>query len=235
MKIQTLTVLAAVATPLILTGSAQAGYLGIKATSKPNDFGLLVVNVYANFDRPDPGDGSGDSMIAVAGTPNIPMNIKVTGGQFYNHAFGTDIAPQASLVAAFNSLAYDTFVTIGVKKVGDPNVFPGAQPKDNMVITPDFPIGITGSVFATTISGWAVIPTALQGDPFNQVNSFPGNGEILIASFSTQSGSAIQGTMLVKYVSNGKSGSSIVSFFVPGPGGLPALALFCAMRARRRR
>jgi len=48
MKIQTLRVLAAVATPLIATASASAGFLGVKATSKPNDFGLLIVNVYAN-------------------------------------------------------------------------------------------------------------------------------------------------------------------------------------------
>ncbi len=106
MKIQTLTVLAAVATPLIATGSAQAGFLGVKATSKPNDFGLLVVNVYAMFDRPDPGDGSGDHMVAVAGTPNIPMNIQVIGGVFYNSPFGGNTAPSAA--SSCRSLAWPT-------------------------------------------------------------------------------------------------------------------------------
>ncbi len=128
MKMKTLAVLAGVASPLIATGSASAGFIGIKATSKPNDFGLLVVNVYAIFDRPEPGDGSGDHMVAVAGTPNAPLVIQVTGGTFYNHPFGNDHAPLALLVDVFPSLAYDTFVTIGVKKVGDPKVFPGAQP-----------------------------------------------------------------------------------------------------------
>ena len=114
MKIQTLTVLAAVATPLIATGSASAGFLGVKATSKPNPYGLLVVNVYAIFDRPDPGDGSGDHMIKVAGTPNAPMLIQVVGGTFYNSPFGSDTAPNAAFFPLFPSIAYDTFVTIGV-------------------------------------------------------------------------------------------------------------------------
>ncbi len=115
MKIQTLTVLAGTAVPLILTGSASAGFLGLKATSKPNDFGLLVVNVYAIFDRPDPGDGSGDHMIAVAGIPSAPMNIQVIGGVFYNSPFGGIQAPSAAFFPAFPSLEFDTFVTIGKK------------------------------------------------------------------------------------------------------------------------
>ncbi len=235
MKMRTLAVLAGVATPLIATASASAGFIGIKATSKPNIFGLLVVNVYAIFDRPDPGDGSGDHMVAVAGTPNAPLVIQVTGGTFYNHPFGNDHPPLAILVNTFPSLAYDTFVTIGVKKVGDPTVFPGAQPADTLTITTAFPIGITGSVLETTRSGWVVVPNAPQGDPFDAVNSFPGNGQILIGQFSTADGSAIRGTMPLQYVSNGFTEQSFETFFVPGPGGWPAVALVCGLGAQRRR
>ena len=235
MKMKTLAVLAGVASPLIATGSASAGFIGIKATSKPNDFGLLVVNVYAIFDRPDPGDGSGDHMDAVAGTPGAPLVIQVTGGTFYNHAFGNDHAPMALLVDVFQSLAYDTFVTIGVKKVGDPKVFPGAQPADTLTITTAFPIGITGSVLETTRAGWAVIPTAPQGDPFDPVNSFPGNGQILIGQFSTADGTAISGTMLIQYLSNGQVGTSIVSFGIPSPGALAMMGAACLIGTRRRR
>ncbi len=39
-----------VGTPLILTGSVQAGFTGISTASKPNEFGLLGVNVYAEFE-----------------------------------------------------------------------------------------------------------------------------------------------------------------------------------------
>ncbi len=216
---------------MIATGSASAEFLGIKTTSKPNDFGLLVVNVYAIFDRPDPGDGSGDHMVAVAGTPDAPMNITVIGGTFYNSPFGGNTAPSAALLVPFPSLAYDTFMTIGVKAVGDPPF----QPFDNLTITPEFPNpGLTGNFIGGTHLGWAVIATAPQGDPFNPefVN---GNGQTLIGQFSTADGSAISGTMLLGYVSNGLGHSTIESFFVPGPGGLPAVALFGAMTTRRRR
>ncbi len=232
MKIQTLTVLAGTAVPLILTGSASAGFLGIKTTSKPNDFGLLVVNVYAIFDRPDPGDGSGDHMIAVAGTPNIPMNIQVIGGVFYNSPFGSDRAPNAALLVPFPSLAYDTFLTIGVKAVGDPPF----QPVDMLGISPEFPNpGLTGSFIGGTNLAWTVIPTAPQGDPFDPVNSFPCNSQILIGQFSTANGSAIQGTMLVKYVSNGVSIFSIETFFVPSPGALAMMGVAGLIGTRWRR
>ncbi len=226
MKMKTLSLLAGVGAPLIATMSAQAGFVGIKVTEKPNPFGLLVVNIYAIFDRPDPGDGSGDHMVAVAGTPLNPMNIVVEGGVFYNSPFGSDKAPNAALFPLFPSLEFDTFVTIGKKtSIGD-----------TLTITPDFPIGITGSSLYTTYAGWAVIPTAPQGDPFDAANSFPGNGQILIGQFSTADGSAIQGTIRVRYVSNGVAGIfSVETFFVPGPGGLPAVVLFCALGARRRR
>jgi len=194
---------------LILSGSVTAGFVGISTVSKPNPFGVLTVNVYAVFDRPDPGDGSGDHMVAVAGTPNAPLVIEVIGGTFYNSPFGGDQAPPAAAIDAFPSLAYDTFVTIGVKCVGD---LP-CQPANAMTITPGFPIGITGSSLSTPTSGLAVIATAAQGDPFNPPFSFPGNGQILIGQFSTLDGMGIQGTVLLHYVSNGVSLQSIETFF----------------------
>ncbi len=214
MKTRTLAFLAGVAAPLIVTAPASAGFVRVKATSKPNEFGLLVVNVYAVFDRPDPGDGSGDHMTKVAGTPNAPLNIEITGGTFFNSPFGGDHAPNAAFFPAFPSLAYDTFVTIGVKCLGDPP----CQPADTLTITPGFPLGITGSSLATTISGWAIIPTVPQGDPFNPPFSFPGNGEILIGQFSTADGTAISGTFLMGGVSNGQSFQSIETFFCSRDG-----------------
>ncbi len=224
MKMKTLAMLAGVGAPLIATASAPAAFLGITVTGKTNDFGLLVCNIYANFDTP------GDIFQAVAGTVDAPLLIQVEGGgTFYNHAFGTDRAPGSALIAAFPSLAYDTFVTIGVKQTG--------QVDDALVITPGFPSGITGTSLATSVSGWAVTPIDPQSDPFNP-NYVGGNGSILIGQFSTADGSGISGTMLIQYVNFGdkKATQAVVSFFhVPTPGALALLGTAGLIGARRRR
>jgi hypothetical protein len=159
------------------------------------------------FDRP------GEDLIqAVAGTANAPMLIQVVGGgTFYNHLFGTDRPPVTGLVAAFPSLAFDSFVTIGVQQVGMP---PEGQPEDNMGITPGFP-GVSGSELATTTSGWAITPDQPAADPFNP-DYFDGDGSVLIGQFSTANGNAITGTMLLQYVSNGVVMQAVVSFFNSG-------------------
>ena len=227
MKVRTLSMLAGVSAPLILTGSSDAGFVGIKTTSKPNDFGLLVVNVYSIFDRP--GE---DRMSYVAGTPNALLRIEVHNGTFYNHEFGDDMAPSTFLVGLYPSLEFDTFVTIGVKQVG-----PGGQPKDNLIITPGFPTGITGSVLETTGAYWFTESLFAQSYPFNAPFSFPGNGQIIIGQFSTTNGTAISGTFLIQYTSNGvQFQQSVGSFFhVPGPGALALLGLAGLMGTRRRR
>ena len=76
-----------------------------------------------------------------------------------------------------------------------------------------------------------------QGDPFNPPFSFPGNGQILIGQFSTSNGSAISGTFLLTYDSNGQPFQhSVVSFFhVPGPGALLPLGAVTLVGTRRRR
>ena len=206
MKVGTLAIAAAVGAPLILGASASGGFVGVECTAKPNEFGLLTVNVYAVFDRP--GE---DLMIAVAGTPNNPLDIRVKGGgTFYQHPFGTDRAPLGALIGAFPSLAFDTFVSIGVKQVG-PGGGNKGQPFDNLTLTPGWP-GFGASELFLTNAGWAVTPNEPQADPFNP-DFFAGDGRVLIGQFSTADGVAIAGTMLVKYFSDGVSEQSIESFF----------------------
>ncbi len=234
MKTKTLSVLAGVGAPLILTGFADAGFVGIKVTGKPNPFGILVCNVYAIFDRP--GE---DRMESISGSAANPVFIEVHNGTFYNTPnVGTDQAPTTFLIGLFPSLAFDTFVTIGVKSVGT-----NGQPKDNLNIPPSFPVGITGSTLSGPNPGdefkpgWGVAPFEAQGDPFDPVNSFPGNGQILIGQFATSNGSAISGTFVIQYTSNGAQfQQSVGSFFhVPGPGALAALGAAGLMGTRRRR
>ncbi len=196
MKIQTMAVLAGVTAPLILSGSASGGFVGITTASKPNPFGLFTVNVYAIFDRP--GE---DFMLVVAGTPQNPLTIQVNDGTFYQHPFGTDRPPLRSLLGAYPSLAYDTFVTIGKK---DDN-------GDNLILTTRWP-GFRPDVLQMTAAAWAVTPNDPQGNPFDPANSFPGNGQVLIGQFSTANGTSIEGTMLLQFFSNGVVGQSVVSF-----------------------
>jgi hypothetical protein len=224
MKMKTLAMLAGVGAPLIATAAAPAEFLGITVQGKTNAFGLIVCNIYANFDN------TGDIFQAVAGTALAPMLIQVEGGgTFYNHAFGTDRAPGDALIAAFNSLAFDTFVTIGIKSTND-------NLADALVITPGFPTGITGTQLSTDESGWAVTPIDPQGEPFNP-DYVGGNGSILIGQFSTADGTGISGTMLIQWAPGvGKAESVVVSFFhVPTPGALALLGTAGLIGARRRR
>ena len=223
MKMKTLSMLVGVGAPLIATGAASADFLGINVVSKTNEFGLLVCNVYAQFSNP------GDLMIAVAGTPEFPMVVQVLGGgTFYNHLFGGNTAPSTALINAFPSIAFDSFVTIGAKVTS--SAFPDAT-----VEAPGLP-QIEGTLFATTESAWAVIPDAPQADPFNSDYGGPGDGNILIAQFSTQLGNVIIGTFYLQYFENGVSGNSVVSFaHIPTPGALALLGTAGLIGVRRRR
>jgi len=221
MRTRTLCLLTGTAVPLILTGSALAGFIGISTTSKPNPWGLHTISVYAGFDRP--GE---DHMLAVMGTPQHPLSIEVIGGTFYQSPLGQDVPPLPPW-AYFPSIVFDTFVTIGV-------IIVPKQPEDHLILMGDWP-GFGDSTLEMSDAGWAVTTLDAQGDPFNP-DFVAGDGRVLIGQFSTLDGSAIQGTMLLQFISNGVADQAVVSFLhvIPGPGGLAALALG-ALTARRRR
>ena len=241
--------LAGVSAPLIATTAASAGFLGIKVVGKPNEFGLLVCNIYAEFDRPptpDP-DNPGEFIIhdliqAVAGTANAPLLIQVFGGGvFFNGPFTSGhLAPETLNIQTFPQSAFDSFVGFGVKSINTPiadggmgKAGPGSN-RNETTITPGLP-AISGSQFATSVAGWAIIPDEPQSDPFDPINVGDG-GQILIAQFSTANGTGIGGTFLIQYVSNDVVGSQIVSFFhVPTPGALALLGTAGLIGARRRR
>jgi hypothetical protein len=227
MKVRTLSLLAGVGAPLILTGSTDAGFIGVYVTGKPNPYGISVCNVYAQFDN-----AGNDNVLTIAGTPFAPLNISVVNGTFWNHpTYGGDTAPTTALIDLFPSLAYDTFVTVGVKAVG-----PGGQPADNMVFV-NYPQPIAGTSTSTTNGAWAVLGPDPQGDPFNPINSFPGDGSILIGQFATTNGSSIVGSFLLQYRSDGVVTATYEGFehFIPAPGALGLLGLAGLLTTRRRR
>ena len=151
-------------------------------------------------------------MVAVAGTPGSPLHIWVEGGVFYNHPFGSDQAPNPAFFGLFPSLAFDTFVSIGKK----------TSAGDTTLLTPGFP-ELTGPSLWTVSSGYAVTPNSPQGNPFDAVNSFPGNGQVLIGQFSTADGTGIGGTMLLKI--SPSNTQPYVSFFLPSPGTLAMMGM----------
>jgi hypothetical protein len=225
MKTKALSVLAGVAAPMIIAGTADAGFVGIKVVGKPAIIGgapALVCNVFATFNRPGQ-----DRFLSAAGTPNSPMDIHVVGGTFYQNAFGNDLPPNAALFPVFPSAAFDTFVTIGAKSSAQ-----GAPP---LTLTPGW-TGFGPSSIGGTNLGWANTPADPNTDPFNPqfVN---GNGQVLIGQFTTTNGTGISGMFRVLVVSNGVSTQLNVSFFhVPSPGALALLgAAGLIGRGRRRR
>ena len=238
MKAKLLALIAGSGAALMLAGQASARFLGTTTESVQNEFGILTVSVYAEFDNP-----GADFMSVVAGTPNSPLFIQVVDGTFYQHPFGTDRAPNPALFNQFPSLRYDTFVTIGVESFNSQSPGnPEGRPADELHLTPGWP-GFGSSVLSSVTAGWAVKPGQPQGDPFDPVHCFPGDGRVLIGQFSTENGSAIQGVMLIQFHSDGVVEQATVSFgggvtvqwFVdddncPGPGSGTQADPFCSIQ-----
>ncbi len=132
MKMKTVSLLAGVAVPLILAGSASSALIGVKTFKKivdpadiladnniPGVTSLLVVNVYAVF---TPGDAAA-SVIGVGGSAalGIPLQVSTRDGIFFQHPIGgglpAPLAPSATLIGlpGFLALKHDSFVTIGRK------------------------------------------------------------------------------------------------------------------------
>ncbi len=228
MKAKTLSVLAGVTAPLILTGSVSAGFVGIQAVSKPNDVGLFVCNVYAVFDRPD------DELTAVVGTFNNPLNIFVKQGKFYQDPEGAPLtAPFLEfLPGASGILAYDTFVTIGTKT---DSLF---STLDDVSVSPG--LAFQNDSLSSQSSSWFIIPSGPGNGGLGQPNA---NGQVLIFQGSfIKDGIAkgIAGTMLLQFTSNGVGGvQQFVTFDhqIPAPGALALLGgagLLVGARRRRR-
>ncbi len=178
MKVTTLSLVAGTAA-LIATSSAAATLTGIVVVAEPQEPDLVTCSVYAQFNSQD------DRLVAVCGTMSSPLDISVTGGEFYQHAIGSDTAPLLVLFEAFPSLVWDSFVTIGMgsNKGGD-----------NTILMPPWP-GFGPSSLTTTDSGWFITPSDAQGAPDN-------DGRVLLGQF-THDGTAIEGRMLVQFITGG--------------------------------
>ncbi len=193
MKVRTLGMLAgAGAGALIAACPATATLTGIVVVSEPAPFGagLVRCSVYAEFSKSD------DHLVAVSGTIDAPLQISVTDGTFYQHAFGGDLAPLFVLQRSFPSLAWDTFVTIGV----GPNNNNGG---DTTLLMPPWP-GFGPSTLIATNGGWFITPADAQGAP-------DADGRVLLGQF-TSDGTGIDGSFLVQFITGGVHKQAAVGF-----------------------
>jgi hypothetical protein len=204
MKIQTLSLLAAGSTCIIVGSQASAQISGISVASKPNEFGLLVCNVYAEFDV------MGINLLAIGGAPFV-SSYTVIDGTFYQSPFGTDRPPNPALFTVFPSLRYDSFVTIGVKSfnVNNPGV-PEGQPEDVLTFAALWPgFGPSSLVFPET--AYHVNADFVQGNPYNP-DFVRGDGGILIGQFSTENGTGFTGDLQFNLLENGSIQHQFFSF-----------------------
>ena len=197
--------LAAGYTCIIAASQASAQLTGISVESKPNEFGILVCNVYAEFDSPPA------AFIVVGGAPFV-STYTVIDGTFFQSPFGNDRPPNPKLFSVFPSLRYDTFVTVGVKSfnVNNPGV-PEGQPQDVLQLSPGWPgFGPSSLVFEN--ASYGVPNTFPQGDPFNP-DFVRGDGGCLIGQFSTENGTGFTGDLELNFIdTNGQFQQQIVSF-----------------------
>ncbi len=256
MKMKTVSLLAGVAVPLILAGSASSALIGVKTVKKfvdPADIaadnnlggaitGLLVVNVYAVF---TPGDAAA-AVIGVGGSTalGIDMNVSVRDGTFFQHPAGvaghTTPSQFLSNLAGFNALKHDSFITIG-RKLDDDAVF-GADVTSTQDLNDwgDTRLFNGPPNFETV---WFVADFPAQSIPGDGPDNPP--DQVLIAQFTVANpvpNAGVFGQMFVNARQTSIGGKveeiSIVGIFdnqVPAPGALALLGTAGLLGCRRRR
>ena len=195
----------------VIAGTASAGYQGMSmdlhATSANGD----TYRIYVDLD-------SGARLDAVYGSAANTMNIGHTAG-YYDNTFGGDssLNINPALLGVFTSLAYDSWVTIGLETSADNAL---------SLQTVDFN---TDGHFASSDNGsWYVTPDDAQGEEVG--------GRVLIAQITT-SGSAdgFYGTMNFQGKDADGNTWEANDQWIPAPGALALLGLAGIAGRRRRR
>ncbi|MCH8151730.1 MAG: hypothetical protein IH830_05090 [Planctomycetes bacterium] len=189
--------------------------LALNDDGSPNDL-LFVTNVYVRFTEAD------DRFLTIAFAQIYTRN----GSDFYQHPAGGDTAPSEALVGMFPSLAFDTFVTFGVKT---------NDGSDTTATDPAY-----ADLGNKIVGGWYANPDSGQGDAGNYPLNPDGTYWILIAQLTIDNkpGNGVVGSMLVFWQEF--PGAPLLyneaNFPIsPSPGALALLGLAGLMGVRRRR
>lgn len=125
-------------------------------------------------------------VFSVTGTPDFPMSFEwCPGHTFYQHPFGSDLAPNGSLVAVFPSLAFDSFVSIGKM----------TSAGDFTQLSPNWPGFLEGGMSGTDI-GWFVTPGLPQ--------TWPVNNRVFLGQFAAFPWGTLQAQFVVEVMVDGE-------------------------------
>ena len=199
---------------LILAGTATADFQGL--TLEVVDNGGTVAgttyDLYANVD-------AGGRVDAVYGDGANTLSISVNGGSFVQNIYGgnTSMDINAAFLPLFPSLAYDSYVTIGL-------LTSTGNALNNIGI--DFSDFAAGGTLSTDNGTWFVTPDDAQGNE--------SGGRVLLGRFSIDGGTLVGSISLQGRDASGTVWSADGVTWVPAPGALALLGL-AGLAVRRRR
>ena len=199
---------------LILAGTATADFQGL--TLEVVDNGGLVAgttyDLYADVD-------AGGRVDAVYGDGANTLSIGVNGGNFVQNIYGgnTSMDINPAFLPLFPSLAYDSFVTIGLTDST-------GNALNNIGI--DFTGFAAGGALSTDNGTWFVTPDDAQGNE--------SGGRVLLGRFTIDGGELVGSISLQGRDSTGTVWNADGVTWIPAPGALALLGL-AGLAVRRRR
>ena len=200
---------------LLTTTVAQAEFLGLSAELVGNNLvdGTWTARIYADL-------GAGSRLDAVYGNGQNPL-LMTTTSSLYQNDFGGDTSASINpaLYAAFPSLKYDSWVTIGL------------EDQTNNALA-NIGVNFGSDSIETSDGSWYITPDDAQGQEVG--------GRVLIAQFTTYGAdSVLYGTISLQGKnadgSNWTAESISYEFAKPAPGAIALLGLAGFAGRRRRR
>ena len=199
---------------LILAGTATADFQGltIEVVDNGGTVAGTTYDLYANVD-------AGGRVDAVYGDGTNLLSIGVNGGSFVQNAFGgnTSMDINAAFLPLFPSLAYDSFVTIGLTNST-------GNALNNIGI--DFSGFEAGGTLSTDNGTWFVTPDDGQGNE--------SGGRVLLGRFTIDGGTLEGFINLQGRDSTGTVWNADGVTWIPAPSALALLGL-AGLASRRRR
>jgi hypothetical protein len=249
MKVKTLSALAGLGGALIMSGSADAAYVGLhwRLHTTVNAAGVNrdVFRIYAVFNN------ANDYLTGALGNVANPATIQslsaagaFPGSAFFNPAAGGNLAPSQDAVNAYPAtVPWDTFATVGYA------IVPGDGGAATTGTSPGFPTFISGNQWATNDGGWFTPGPQEHGRAggFNGVTlqagqGGPGGMGVLMMQLTVNQGNHVRGTIGVNWsidvpLAGQQTGQSFNQTFntFPAPGALALLGLAGLATSRRRR